>query len=109
VLVPGQSVVSLGSAVFAFLAAGTFKSIEEAQKDICPSHRVYESDPEAEALYEELYPLYKKVYFRMWSAGEGRFGKHLAGADSGDRTCAVGVGSGSSLIDSEVTGVSFGS
>ena len=31
VLVPSKSVTSLGSAIFAFLAAGTFKSIEEAQ------------------------------------------------------------------------------
>src|SRR5216683_5422225 len=31
VLVPSKSVVSLGSAIFAFLAAGTFKSVEEAQ------------------------------------------------------------------------------
>ena len=39
VLVPSKSVVSLGSAIFAFLAAGTFKTIEEAQDKICPSHR----------------------------------------------------------------------
>ena len=32
VLVPSKSVTSLGSAIFAFLAAGTFKTIEEAQK-----------------------------------------------------------------------------
>ena len=36
VLVPSKSVVSLGSAIFAFLAAGTFKTIEEAQDKICP-------------------------------------------------------------------------
>ena len=34
VLVPSKSVVSLGSAIFAFLAAGTFKTIEEAQDKI---------------------------------------------------------------------------
>jgi hypothetical protein len=37
-------VTSLGSAIFAFLAAGTFKTIEDAQKKICPSHRVFEPD-----------------------------------------------------------------
>jgi L-ribulokinase len=36
VLVPSRSVVGLGSAIFAFLAAGTFKTIEEAQDKICP-------------------------------------------------------------------------
>jgi L-ribulokinase len=78
VLVPDKSVVSLGSAVFAFLAAGTFKSIEEAQKNICPSHKVYESDPEAEAVYEELYPLYKKVHFECAQPGKGSLGNILS-------------------------------
>src|SRR6266700_3049971 len=41
VLVPTKSVTSLGSAIFAFLAAGTFKTIEEAQDKICPPNRVY--------------------------------------------------------------------
>ena len=44
VLVPSKSVTSLGSAIFAFLAAGTFKTIEDAQKKICPSNRVFEPD-----------------------------------------------------------------
>jgi ribulose kinase len=44
VLVPTKSVTSLGSAIFAFLAAGTFKTIEEAQDKICPPYRVYEPD-----------------------------------------------------------------
>ena len=44
VLVPSKSVVSLGSAIFAFLAAGTFKTIEEAQDKICPPHKVFEPD-----------------------------------------------------------------
>jgi L-ribulokinase len=39
VLVPNKSVVSLGSAIFAFLAAGIFKTIEEAQDKICPGTR----------------------------------------------------------------------
>ena len=36
VLVPGGDVTSLGSAIFAFLAAGTFRTIEEAQSALCP-------------------------------------------------------------------------
>ena len=36
VLVPEGEVTSLGSAIFAFLAAGRFKTIEEAQERLCP-------------------------------------------------------------------------
>jgi L-ribulokinase len=55
----------LGSAIFAFLAAGTFKSIEEAQKKICPPNRVFEPDKSEQFVYEELYPLYSKLYFSL--------------------------------------------
>ena len=43
--VPSKSVVSLGSSIFAFLAAGTFKTVEEAQEKICPPFKVYEPEP----------------------------------------------------------------
>ncbi|HYM06935.1 MAG TPA: FGGY-family carbohydrate kinase, partial [Terriglobales bacterium] len=65
VLVPSKSVTSLGSAIFAFLAAGTFKTIEDAQKKICPPNRVFEPDKSAQKVYEELYPLYSKLYFSL--------------------------------------------
>ncbi len=65
VLVPSKSVTSLGSAIFAFLAAGTFKTIEEAQKKICPPNRVFEPDKSEQSVYEELYPLYSKLYFSL--------------------------------------------
>ena len=48
VLVPSKSVISLGSAIFAFLAAGTFKTVEEAQDKICPQHRVFSPEPAAQ-------------------------------------------------------------
>ena len=63
VLVPQSEVTSLGSAIFAFLAAGTFKSIEEAQDALCPSYRTIQPDPKEAAVYETLYPLFKKLYF----------------------------------------------
>ena len=63
VLVPTKSVTSLGSAIFAFLAAGTFKTIEEAQDKICPSHRVYEPDPAERRVYDDLYRLFSRLYF----------------------------------------------
>src|ERR1041385_3928692 len=63
VLVPGSSVTSLGSAIFAFLAAGTFKTIEEAQDKICPPFRVYEPDPAEQRIYDDLYRLFSRLYF----------------------------------------------
>ena len=39
ILVPKGDVTSLGSAIFAFLAAGTFQTIEEAQDALCPGYR----------------------------------------------------------------------
>ena len=65
VLVPSKSVVSLGSAIFAFMAAGTFKTIEEAQDKICPSHRAFLPDEAAQRIYADLYPLYSKLYFAL--------------------------------------------
>jgi L-ribulokinase len=69
ILVPESEVTSLGSAIFAFLAAGTFKTIEEAQKALCPKFRVVKPDPKANAVYEKLFPLYSKLYFAMGQPG----------------------------------------
>ncbi len=65
VLVPESEVTSLGSAIFAFLAAGTFQTIEEAQQALCPKYREVLPDPSEAAVYEELYPLYRRLYFSM--------------------------------------------
>ena len=65
VLVPAGDVTSLGSAIFAFLAAGTFRSIEEAQEALCPAYRTVEPQPDAAACYRELFPLYRKLYFAL--------------------------------------------
>jgi L-ribulokinase len=65
VLVPSKSVVSLGSAIFAFLAARTFKTVEEAQDKICPPNRTFAPDAQAQQTYEQLYPLYNKLYFTL--------------------------------------------
>jgi L-ribulokinase len=65
VLVPQQEVTSLGSAIFAFLAAGTFRTIEEAQDKLCPSYRVVEPDAREAAVYERLFALYRKLYFGL--------------------------------------------
>jgi L-ribulokinase len=70
VLVPCKSVVSLGSAIFAFLAAGVFKTVEEAQQLICPPHKVYEPVPSERRVYNELYPIYRKLYFAFGDQGK---------------------------------------
>jgi L-ribulokinase len=77
VLVPATSVVSLGSAIFAFLAAGTFKTIEEAQDKICPSHRIFTPNESAQRTYSLLYPLYSKLYFSLGQPGSGGLGDVL--------------------------------
>jgi L-ribulokinase len=77
VLVPSKSVVSLGSAIFAFLAAGAFKTVEEAQQKICPSHKVYEPDRSERLAYNDLYPLYRKLYFALGEPGKGALGDVL--------------------------------
>ncbi len=76
-LVPSKSVVSLGSAIFAFLAAGTFKTIEEAQDTICPSHRTFLPDESAQRTYDRLYPLYSKLYFALGQRGSDAMGDIL--------------------------------
>ena len=77
VLVPSKSVVSLGSAIFAFLAAGTFKTIEEAQDKICPGHKTFTPNPSAQHTYEQLYPLYSRLYFSLGQKSAGGMGDML--------------------------------
>jgi L-ribulokinase len=68
VLVPSSKVTSLGSAIFAFLAAGTFKSVEEAQDRICPGHIVYKPMADENRVYNDLYAVYRKLYFELGCA-----------------------------------------
>ncbi len=65
ILVPKGDVTSLGSAIFAFMAAGAFPSIEAAQDALCPGHRVVEPDRAEAAAYERLYAIYRKLYFAL--------------------------------------------
>jgi len=65
VLVPESEVTSLGSAIFAFLAAGTFKTVEEAQERLCPKYRVVEPDAHEHEVYEKLFALYRQAYFAL--------------------------------------------
>jgi L-ribulokinase len=65
VLVPDGTPTSLGSGIFALLAAGAFTTIEEAQKNICLPYRNYEPHAKSVAVYNELYPLYRTAYFAL--------------------------------------------
>jgi L-ribulokinase len=79
VLVPAGNVVGLGSAIFAFLAAGVFKTVEEAQRAICPSHKVFEPQGPETGVYDEMYGLWRKLYFGFGTLGGGPFGDVLPG------------------------------
>ena len=63
VLVPDGVPTSLGSGIFALVAAGVFGSIEEAQEKMCLKFKVYEPETEAVGRYNELFRLYRAVYF----------------------------------------------
>src|ERR1035437_4358899 len=65
VLVPAGIPTSLGSGIMALLAAGAYKTIEEAQAAVCLPLRTVEPDPKAAAVYEQLYRLYRDVYFAL--------------------------------------------
>jgi L-ribulokinase len=65
VLIPQGDVTSLGSAIFAFVAAGIFKTIEAAQDALCPKFTAFEPQPAAASTYAELYPIYRDLYFSM--------------------------------------------
>jgi L-ribulokinase len=58
---------SLGSGIFAMLAAGAFSTIEDAQAALCLDHRIFEPQPESVAVYEELYRLFHSLYFALGS------------------------------------------
>lgn len=80
VLVPSHKVTSLGSAIFAFLAAGTFRTVEQAQQKVCPPHTVYQPQPQTEETYDRLYSLYRRLYFDLGRPDAGTaFGEVLPG------------------------------
>jgi L-ribulokinase len=65
ILVPATEATSLGSAIFAFLAAGNFKSVEEAQAALCPSYRLIEPEKDDVRIYEELFTQFRELYFKL--------------------------------------------
>jgi L-ribulokinase len=65
ILVPAAPVTSLGSAIFACLAAGAFNTVEEAQEALCPGYRVIEPDPAEMRLYDELFESFRELYYQL--------------------------------------------
>jgi L-ribulokinase len=65
VLVPKADITSLGSAIFAFLAAGTFESLAEAQIAMSPGYDVVEPNCADTATYEDLYGKFRELYFTL--------------------------------------------
>jgi L-ribulokinase len=68
VLVPDGTPTSLGSGIFAFLAAGSFSTVETAQNAMCLPYRTFLPRAAANAIYEQLYTLYRDAYFALGSA-----------------------------------------
>jgi len=75
ILVPATEVTSLGSAIFACLAAGAFHTVEEAQAALCPGYRVIEPGPAEVTLYDELFESFRELYFDL---GRGEFQERIA-------------------------------
>jgi len=67
VLVPAGVPTSLGSGIFALLAAGVYPTIEAAQQAVCLPLRTVEPDPTEAEVYEQLYQLYRDIYFALGS------------------------------------------
>ena len=65
VLVPAADSTSLGSAIFAFLAAGTFQTIEEAQQALCPEYVTIEPDPRSARICADLFGHFRRLYFSL--------------------------------------------
>jgi L-ribulokinase len=65
VLLPQRPITSLGSAIFACLAAGLFPTVEAAQAALCPPYRIVTPDPDAHAVYQTMFPSYRDLYFAL--------------------------------------------
>ena len=65
VLVPAEIPTSMGSGIFALLAAGAFPTIEAVQEKVCPRYTVYQPEAGGAARCDRIYALYRKAYFAL--------------------------------------------
>ncbi len=71
ILVPKDDTTSLGSALFAFLAAGTFSMVEEAQRALCPEYVTIEPQFHGSRVSDELFGLFRDLYFAFGTRDSG--------------------------------------
>jgi len=69
VLVPESSPTGVGSCIMASVAAGIFGDIASAQERLAPPSRRFDPEPARQAVYEDLYALFRSVYMGF-GAGE---------------------------------------
>jgi L-ribulokinase len=65
VLVPHGIPTSLGSGIFALLAAKAYPSVEAAQKAMCLPFTTYDPEPKSVAIYDHLFKHYRDLYFAL--------------------------------------------
>lgn len=71
ILVPKGDATSLGSAIFAFLAAGAFRTVDEAQQALCPVYVTIEPDARGSAACKELFGLFRLLYSSLGNEDTG--------------------------------------
>ena len=81
ILVPDGVPTSLGSGIFALLAAGAFSTVEEAQEKMCLGNKTFQPEPDAVAVYEQAVQALSGCLF---CAGHARCCRREAGR------CAAG-------------------
>ena len=65
VLVPDGVPTSLGSGIFAFLAAKIYPNVEAAQDAMCLAFTTYQPEPQAVSIYNRLFQHYRDLYFGL--------------------------------------------
>jgi L-ribulokinase len=67
--VPSRSPTGIGSCIFAALACGAFADVANAQERLSPPPRIFHPRTEAVGAYEDLFGMFRDLYFGF---GEGR-------------------------------------
>ena len=65
VLVPDGVPTSLGFLHHGADGGRRFSSVEAAQQALCLPHKTFAPQPEAVVIYEQIYQLYRQVYFAL--------------------------------------------
>ena len=69
---------AMGAAIFGAVVAGKFKNVEAAQEKICSfKDKIYEPQPEAQKIYNQLYELYTELHDSFGTGGHAALMKKL--------------------------------